>query len=93
MSGGARKLNSYFKLMLKAKKGIWNNDKNNWEFFDGDILTLSPDGSNTRTKFLSFLTVKRRLFSSGLESLRFSDLEFAAWFSFAFESIILPQSP
>ena len=44
-----------FTQMLKAKKGLWNNDKNNWEFFDGDILTLSPDGSNTRTKFLSFL--------------------------------------
>ena len=44
-----------FTQMLKAKKGIWNNNKNNWEFFDGDILTLSPDGGNTRTKFLSFL--------------------------------------
>ncbi len=44
-----------FTQMLKAKKGIWNNDKNNWEFFEGDILTLSPDGSNTRTKFMSFL--------------------------------------
>ena len=44
-----------FTQMLKAKEGVWNNDKNNWEFFDGDILTLSPDGSNTRTKFLSFL--------------------------------------
>ncbi len=44
-----------FTQMMKAKKGSWNNDKNNWEFFDGDILTLSPDGSNTRTKFLSFL--------------------------------------
>ena len=44
-----------FTQMLKAKKGIWNNDENNWEFFEGDILTLSPDGSNTRTKFLSFL--------------------------------------
>ncbi len=44
-----------FTQMLKAKEGVWNKDKNNWEFFDGDILTLSPDGSNTRTKFLSFL--------------------------------------
>ncbi|WP_413682581.1 LptF/LptG family permease [Prochlorococcus sp. MIT 1011] len=44
-----------FTQMLKAKKGIWNSDKNNWEFFEGDILTLIPDGSNTRTKFLSFL--------------------------------------
>ena len=44
-----------FTQMLKAKKGVWNDDKNNWEFFDGDILTLSPDGSNTRTKFMSFL--------------------------------------
>ena len=44
-----------FTQMLKAKRGIWNSDKNNWEFFEGDILTLSPDGSNTRTKFLSFL--------------------------------------
>ena len=44
-----------FTQMLKAKKGIWNNDKNNWEFFNGDVLTLGPDGSNTRTKFLSFL--------------------------------------
>ncbi len=44
-----------FTQMLKAKKGIWNNDKKNWEFFDGNLLTLSPDGSNTRTKFLRFL--------------------------------------
>ena len=44
-----------FTQMLKAKRGIWNNDKNNWEFFEGDLLTLSPDGSNTRTKFLRFL--------------------------------------
>ena len=44
-----------FTQMLKAKKGIWNNDKKNWEFFEGNLLTLSPDGSNTRTKFLSFL--------------------------------------
>ena len=44
-----------FTQMLKAKRGIWNSEKNNWEFFEGDILTLSPDGSNTRTKFLSFL--------------------------------------
>ena len=44
-----------FTQMLKAKKGIWNNIKKNWEFFEGDILTLSPDGSNTRTKFQSFL--------------------------------------
>jgi len=44
-----------FTQMLKAKKGIWNNDKNNWEFFNGDVLTLSPDGSNTRTNFFSFL--------------------------------------
>ncbi len=43
-----------FTQMLKAKKGIWRSNKNNWLFFDGDILTLSPDGSNTRTKFLSF---------------------------------------
>tara|TARA_Y100001968_G_scaffold205016_1_gene188276 strand:+ start:3263 stop:4450 length:1188 start_codon:yes stop_codon:yes gene_type:complete len=44
-----------FTQMLKAKRGIWNNEKNNWEFFEGDVLTLSPDGSNTRTRFLSFL--------------------------------------
>ena len=44
-----------FTQMLKAKKGSWNSNKNNWEFFEGDILTLSPDGSNTRTKFESFL--------------------------------------
>ena len=44
-----------FTQMLKAKKGIWNDEKNNWEFFNGNVLTLSPDGSNTRTKFFSFL--------------------------------------
>ena len=44
-----------FTQMLKAKRGIWNSEKNSWEFFEGDILTLSPDGSNARTKFLSFL--------------------------------------
>ena len=44
-----------FTQMLKAKKGLWNKDKNTWEFFDGDVLTLSPNESNTRTQFLSFL--------------------------------------
>ena len=44
-----------FTQMLKAKKAVWNNEKNNWEFFDGDILTLNPNGGNTRTKFMSFL--------------------------------------
>ena len=44
-----------FTQVLKAKKGIWNSEKNNWEFLEGDILTLIPDGSNTKTKFLSFL--------------------------------------
>ena len=41
--------------MLKAKIGLWNNDKKKWEFLNGDILTLSPDGSNTKTTFQSFL--------------------------------------
>ncbi len=44
-----------FTQMLKAKKGVWNNDKKNWEFFNGNVLTLSPDGTNTRTRFFSFL--------------------------------------
>jgi len=44
-----------FTQMLKAKKGVWNNEKNNWEFFNGNVLTLSPDASNTRTRFSSFL--------------------------------------
>jgi len=44
-----------FTQMLKANKGMWNNDKKTWEFFEGDLLTLSPDKSNTRTKFSSFL--------------------------------------
>ncbi len=44
-----------FTQMLKAKEGLWNIGEKKWEFFDGDLLTLSPDGSNTRTRFSSFL--------------------------------------
>ena len=30
-----------FTQMLKAKKGIWNSDKNNWEFFEGDMISYA----------------------------------------------------
>ena len=37
--------------MLMAEKGIWNEQQASWDFFDGQILTLNPNGSSTKVGF------------------------------------------
>ncbi len=44
----------YTQLLL-AKKGIWNERQAKWEFLDGKILTVSPDGSTTTAQFNRYL--------------------------------------
>ena len=44
----------YTQLLL-AKKGIWNEREAKWEFLDGKILTLSPNGSTTTAEFDRYL--------------------------------------
>tara|TARA_B100000959_G_scaffold74017_1_gene78704 strand:- start:8314 stop:9525 length:1212 start_codon:yes stop_codon:yes gene_type:complete len=41
--------------MLKANRGVWNEQKAMWEFFDGNILTLTPTGSMNKIKFDRYL--------------------------------------
>lgn len=41
--------------MLVAKKGTWNKKEAKWEFLDGRILTLSPNGNTTTAQFDSYL--------------------------------------
>ncbi len=41
--------------MLIAKKGLWNEREAKWEFLDGTILTLSPNGRTTAAKFERYL--------------------------------------
>ncbi len=41
--------------VLVAKKAIWNDQDAIWEFFDGKILTLSPNGSTTTAIFDRYL--------------------------------------
>ncbi|KGG12347.1 putative permease [Prochlorococcus sp. MIT 0601] len=40
--------------MIVAEKALWNESQDFWEFFDGMILTLSPNGNSTTTKFESY---------------------------------------
>ena len=37
--------------MLLAEKGVWNEAQASWDFFQGQILTLNPDGSSTKAGF------------------------------------------
>ena len=41
--------------MLIARKGTWNKQESKWEFIDGRILTLSPNGNTTTAQFDSYL--------------------------------------
>ncbi|WP_413440179.1 LptF/LptG family permease [Synechococcus sp. MIT S1220] len=40
-----------FTQMLVAEKAIWNEAQAQWDFFDGQNLTLSPNGSSTKVEF------------------------------------------
>ena len=40
-----------FTQMLVAERGDWNEQEAKWEFLDGQILTLTPNGSTTRADF------------------------------------------
>nr|WP_049750898.1 LptF/LptG family permease [Prochlorococcus marinus] len=40
--------------MIVANKALWNESKGIWDFIDGMMLTLSPTGNTTTTKFQSY---------------------------------------
>lgn len=40
-----------FTQMLLAERGQWNEQEAKWEFFNGQILTLTPSGSTTSADF------------------------------------------
>ena len=40
-----------FTQMLMAEKATWNERQASWDFFDGQILTLNPNGSSTKVGF------------------------------------------
>ena len=37
--------------MLIAEKATWNENQTSWDFFNGQILTLNPNGSSTKVGF------------------------------------------
>ncbi len=41
--------------MLKAKSATWNDNDSEWEFLNGKIITLAPNGSTTTAKFDRYL--------------------------------------
>ncbi len=40
-----------YKQMLVAKNALWNEIDSSWEFSNGEILTISPDGGSTTITF------------------------------------------
>ncbi len=44
-----------FTQMLVAEKAIWNQSDAKWNFINGQILTLSPNGSSTKVVFDRYL--------------------------------------
>lgn len=44
-----------FTQMLQAESAEWNQQEAKWEFFDGQILTLTPSGSTTSADFDRYL--------------------------------------
>lgn len=44
-----------FTQMLVAERAVWNESQAKWEFFDGQILTLTPSGSTTSADFDQYL--------------------------------------
>ena len=41
--------------VLISDKAFWNESQGKWEFIDGKILTLSPDGSSTTANFERYM--------------------------------------
>ena len=46
---------SGFTQMLVAERAVWNERQAKWQFFDGQILTLTPSGSTTSADFDQYL--------------------------------------
>ena len=44
-----------FTQMLVADRAVWNERQAKWQFFDGQILTLTPSGSTTSADFDQYL--------------------------------------
>ena len=44
-----------FTQMLVAERAVWNERQAKWQFFDGQILTLTPSGSTTSADFDQYL--------------------------------------
>ena len=44
-----------FTQMLVADRAVWNESQAKWQFFDGQILTLTPSGSTTSADFDQYL--------------------------------------
>ncbi len=44
-----------YKQILVAKNALWNEKDTNWEFSDGEILTMSPDGGSTSITFENYI--------------------------------------
>ena len=40
-----------FTQMLVAEKAVWNENQAEWDFFNGQNLTLTPNGSSTKVEF------------------------------------------
>ena len=40
-----------FTQMLLAERATWNERQASWDFFDGQVLTLNPNGSSTKAAF------------------------------------------
>ena len=55
--------------MLLADKATWNEQQASWDFFDGQILTLNPNGSSTKVGF------DRYLYPLGSGPLRLATVE------------------
>ncbi len=43
-----------YKQMLVAKNALWNEEDSNWEFSNGEILTMTPDGGSTTITFENY---------------------------------------
>ncbi len=44
-----------FTQLLLADKAYWNEREGKWQFLDGKILTLAPDGSSTTVQYQRYL--------------------------------------
>ena len=60
---------SGFTQMLLADRAIWNQQQASWDFLDGQILTLGPNGSSTKADF------DRYVYPLGAGPLRLAGIE------------------